>query len=142
MQYGIGTYISELTHSLLAIPDINIYVVIYKSNDHKEFSIRTESDRITEVNIPAPFFSSVHNNSFDNRYSNAVVRLLYDIVPKNRDVVFQINYIDDLPIAIKLKEYFTHPVISIVHFAQWQQIFDGKQEEADRAGYSSTGQTI
>ena len=33
------------------------------------------------------------------------------------------NYIDDLPIIKKLKERYSYPVISVVHFAQWQQIF-------------------
>jgi glycosyltransferase involved in cell wall biosynthesis len=129
LQYGIGTYISELTQSLLAIPDINTYIVSYKSNDCKEFSVRIRSDRITEVAIPSPLFPSAQNNTFDKRYASSVVRLLSDLISGNGEVFFQINYIDDLPIAIKLKEYFNHPVISIVHFAQWQQIFDGNRKK-------------
>ena len=129
MQYGIGTYIDELTQSMLTIADIKIYIVSYKNNDCKEFSVRTRSDRIVEVTIPSPFFPSPQNNTFDKRYASAVVRLLSDGIPKMGDTIFQINYIDDLPVAIKLKEYYDFPVISIVHFAQWQQIFEGNRKK-------------
>jgi glycosyltransferase involved in cell wall biosynthesis len=39
---------------------------------------------------------------------------------------------DDLSIAIKLKEKYNYPVISIVHFAQWQQLFDGNRKKLGR----------
>jgi len=129
MQYGIGTYIRELTRSLLAIPGINICIISYKSNDCKEFSIRTGADRIIEATIPSPFYQSAQNNSFEKKYASAVVRLLSDYIPKNGNVIFHINYIDDLPIAVKLKECLNFPVISIVHFAQWQQIFEGNRKK-------------
>jgi len=129
MQYGIGTYIRELTRSLLAIPGIKICIVSYKSFDCKEFSKSTGADRITEVTIPSPIFQSAQNNYFEKKYASAVVRLLSDFMPKNGNVIFQINYIDDLPIAVRLKECFNFPVISIVHFAQWQQIFEGNRKK-------------
>jgi glycosyltransferase len=129
MQYGIGTYNSELTESLLAITDITIYIISYNSKDCKEFSFKTKSDRITEIIIPSPSFPLPTNNTFDKRYASAVVRLLSDFISKNGEVIFQMNYIDDLPIAVKLKEHFDHPVISIVHFAQWQQIFEGNRKK-------------
>ena len=129
MQYGIGTYIRELTRSLLAIPGIRIFVVSYKNFDSKEFSISTGTDQITEVTIPSPVFQSAQNNSFERRYASAVVRLLSDFITGARNVIVQINYIDDLPIALKLKECFDHPLISIVHFAQWQQIFEGNRKK-------------
>ena len=128
IQYGIGTYISELTQSLLALSGVFIYVVSYKNNDCKEFSVKTISDQFTEITIPSPLFPSAHSNTFDKRYASSVVRLLSEPIPENGEVVFQINYIDDLSIAVKLKEFFDHPVISVVHFAQWQQLFEGNRK--------------
>ena len=128
MQYGIGTYISELTQSLVKKDDIKICIVSYQNNDCKEFSVKTKSERIIEVTIPSPLFQSVQNSTFDKRYASAVVRLLSGGIPTNGHVIFQINYIDDLQIAIKLKECFDYPVISVVHFAQWQQIFEGNRK--------------
>jgi glycosyltransferase involved in cell wall biosynthesis len=129
MQYGIGTYIRELTQSLLTIPDINICIVSFKSHECKEFSARTGADRISEITIPYPFFQPTQINSFENKYASAVVRLLSDIIPKDENVIFQINSIDDLPLATKLKEYFNYPLISIVHAASWQMMFDGNREK-------------
>jgi len=129
MQYGIGTYIRELTQSLLQIPYINIYFVSYKNTDYKEFFVKPVSDRLCEVNIPGPLFPVAQNNSFEKKYAASVVRLLSDIIPKKGKVIFQFNYIDDLPILLKVKECFGFPVISIVHFAQWQQIFEGNRKK-------------
>ena len=74
-------------------------------------------------------FPVTQNNSFEKKYAASVVRLLSDIIPKKGKVIFQFNYIDDLPILIKVKECFGFPVISIVHFAQWQQIFEGNRKK-------------
>lgn len=123
MQYGIGTYIRELTDALLKYTDINLFLVNYKNNECNEFSIETISSRYFRINIPAPLHSSVQNNLYEKRYASSVVNLLSDLIPKKGKVIFQMNYIDDLPIIKKLKETYTHPVISVVHFAQWQQIF-------------------
>lgn len=129
MQYGIGTYIRELTQSLLQIPYINIYFVAYKNIDYKEFFVKPISERLLEVNLPGPMFPVIQNNSFEKKYAASVVRLLSDIIPKKGKVIFQFNYIDDLPILLKVKECFGFPVISIVHFALWQQIFEGNRKK-------------
>ena len=123
MQYGIGTYIRELTESLLKYTDINLFLVSYKNSEAKEFSVETISSRYSKIIIPAPRYSSVQNNLFEKRYASVVVNLLSGVIPGNSEVFFQMNYIDDLPIIEKLKETYSHPIISVVHFAQWQQIF-------------------
>ncbi|TAL64894.1 MAG: glycosyltransferase, partial [Bacteroidetes bacterium] len=129
MQYGIGTYIRELRESLLKIEGIKIFLISYHNIDCKEFSFTTISDRYIEINIPSPSFHTSQNNSFDKKYASAVVRLLSGLIPQNGNVIFQMNYLDDLSIANKLKEKFTFPLISIVHFAQWQQLFDGNRKK-------------
>lgn len=129
MQYGIGTYINELTKALLNFPEICIFLVSYKSIDTKEFSTQKISERFSEVSIPVPLFPVTQNNSFDKKYAASVVRLISGIIPKNGQVVFQFNYIDDLSVILKIKEYFSFPVISMVHFAQWQQLFEGNRKK-------------
>ena len=129
MQYGIGTYIRELTESLLKIEGIKIFLISYHNINCKELSFTTISDRYTEINIPSPLFHMSQNNSFDKRYASSVVRLLSDFIPQNGKVVFQMNYLDDLSIANKLKEKYKYPVISIVHFTQWQQLFVGNRKK-------------
>lgn len=129
MQYGIGTYIRELTNALLNYTNIKLYVVTYNCSDCNEFSVETISSRFFKINIPSPKVSTSQNNQFYERYGSVAVKLLSDVIPKNGEVVFQMNYIDDLPIIKKLKETYTYPIVSIVHFAQWQQIFNGNRQK-------------
>jgi len=125
MQYGIGTYLHELTEALLSYPNLKIVLVSYKSSDAKEISILKTTDRYIEIKIPQPLIPNKQNNAFENKYASVVIKLLFDIIPRNESVIFQFNYIDDLPILLKIRECFGFPVISIVHFAQFQQIFEG-----------------
>jgi glycosyltransferase involved in cell wall biosynthesis len=129
MQYGMGTYIRELTEALIFNTNIKLFVVSYYNSECKEFSIETISSRLFNIYIPSPQQSSSHNNQFEIRYASVVVNLLSDVIPKDGEVVFQMNYIDDLPIIKKLKENYTHPIICVVHFAQWQQLFDGNRKK-------------
>lgn len=129
MQYGIGTYITELIQALLYLPDINIFLVSYKNIEHKEFSVKIKSERFTEIIIPDSQVHSGNSKVSEKRYASLLVKLLSGFIPRNEKVVFQINYIDDLSIAVKLKESFDYPIISMVHFAQWQQIFEGNRQK-------------
>ncbi len=129
MQYGIGTYIRELKDALLKMEAIKIILVSYHNIGVKEFSVTTISDNYLEINIPSPVINTSQNNSFDKKYASAVVRLLTDFIPKNSNVIFQINYLDDLPIANRLKDKYNYCIVSIVHFAQWQQLFNGNRNK-------------
>ncbi len=129
MRYGIGTYIRELTRALLEYTDLSIFLVSYMNREVKEFFLETVSPGYSKIMIPAPRHSSVQNSLFEKRYAITVVNLLSDLIPDNGEVVFQMNYIGDLPIIEKLKEIYTHPVISVVHFAQWQQIFVANKQK-------------
>ena len=142
MQYGIGTYIRELTEALLLNTNVKFYIVTYRNNECKEFSIETISSRYFKINIPSPKQSSSQNNQFEKRYASAVVRLLSDFIPQNGNVIFQMNYLDDLSIANKLKEKYKYPVISIVHFAQWQQLFDGNRKKLIRLNIDQPSNNI
>lgn len=129
MQYGLGTYLNELTESLLKISGIIIYVVAYHNQNYKEFSIKKISQGYTEVFIPSPLSKATQNNAFDNKYASVCVRLLSGLIPQKGKVIFQMNYIDDLPIAIELKKHYNYPVISVVHAAMWQQLFEGNRKK-------------
>lgn len=128
MQYGIGTYIHELTHALLKYSDLEIFVVSYQAADTREFSMQKISDRFYEIKIPGPSFYVNQSNSSEKKYAASVVKILSNIVSQKEQAVFQFNYIDDLPIIKSLKQWFNFSVISIVHFAQWQQLFEGNRK--------------
>ena len=142
MQYGIGTYIHELTQALLKFPDINIYLITYNSVDVREFSIEELSGRYHEIRIPGTLFQATQNNRFEKKYAASVVRLVSDLIPKKGQVIFQFNYIDDLPVIQRFKEFYDYPRISIVHFAHWQQIFDGNKRRLIGLNIDKPGNNI
>jgi len=111
------------------MPDIILFVVAYHNQSFKEFSIKEVSPRYKEVFIPSPAFRVSQNNTSDKKYASAVLRLLSSIIPVKGKVIFQMNYIDDLAIVIELKKYYKHPVISVVQFAMWQQLFEGNRKK-------------
>lgn len=125
----MGTYVRELSNALLNYTDISIYLISYSNSDYREFSIETISERYHKVNIPLPNQPFPRSNKFEERYASVVVNLLSEVIPENEDIIFQMNYIDDLPIVKKIKERYQYPVISIVHFAQWQQLFNGNRQK-------------
>lgn len=130
MQYGIGTYINELAGSLLKNPELMIYLVSYKKSSVKEFTVSEITSRFFRIDIPSPVINAGQVKDADRKYAAAVVKLLSSLIP-DRDVIFQLNYIDDLQIGKLLKEKYNHPVISVVHFAQYQQLFNANRNKLD-----------
>jgi glycosyltransferase involved in cell wall biosynthesis len=129
MQYGMGTYIRELTESLLSYTNSNVYVVTYHNSDYKEFTTEIISPRFRKIHIPSPKLFSDKGNIYEKKYASTIINMLFNVIPKNDDVVFQINFVDGLPIVKKLKEMYQYPVISVVHFANWQQLFLGNKKK-------------
>lgn len=128
MQYGIGTYISALAEALLKYSNIRVCIVNYHS-ECNDFKIETVSSRFSQVYIPSPKINFKDNSKNENRYASSVVNLLTNLIPINEDVVFQFNFIDGLSIIRKLKKSFKYPVISVVHFSYYQEIFKGNKQK-------------
>ncbi len=125
----MGTYVRELREALLSNVDINIYIVTYHSSSFREFRIEALSERYCEINIPTPKLTFLQNSYNEKRYAKAVANLLADTISENEEIIFQMNYINDLPILNILKERYVHPVISVVHFFQWEQLFNGNTQK-------------
>ena len=130
MQYGIGTYINELTCSLQRNHDLMICLVSYNNSSVKEFTVNEISGRFIRIDIPSPALKTSQVKDSDRKYAAAVVKLLSSFIPDS-DVIFQLNYIDDLQIGRLLKEKYNHPIISVVHFAQYQQLFNANKNKLD-----------
>jgi len=127
MRYGIGTYINQLIGSLSIYPDIKIILVNFRSDKYKEFTLSNNLEQFTEIHIPSPIISS-YSGFKNDKYSEKVVDLLTPFINKSDNIVFQINYLDALPLARTLKSRYKFPVLSIIHSAQWQFMFDGNKQ--------------
>lgn len=126
MRYGIGTYITNLTRSLLDHSDVSIIIVNFHSDSCKEYKAIDKSRRYKEIFIPSPK-KGYGTKSENLKYASRVVDLLSATISNSGNVIFQVNYIDALPIARILRMKYSFPIISIVHSAQWQFIFDGNK---------------
>lgn len=127
MRYGIGTYIKQLVGALSEFPDIKIILVNFHSCKYKEFVSFDISERYSELHIPSPRFLS-YSNSKEEKYAARIVDLLDPLICISDSNVFQINYFDALPIARTLNSKYIFPVLSIIHSAQWQFLFDGNKQ--------------
>jgi glycosyltransferase len=128
MQYGLGTYLKQLTGALLLNEDINIYIINYSSDSYKEFSISSTIHRITEIHIPPPVIK-IRDEKLGQRYSARIIDLLTPFIEKSPHPVIQVNYPDAVSIAKHFKSRFSIPVISVIHSAQWQFAYDGNKHK-------------
>ncbi len=141
VHYGIGAYLKYLTEALLTRGDINIYVVIYLSDRKKEFEVEAIKPGLQYIHIPPPR-NSFKGDEQSQKYANRIVDFLTPFILTCPNVVIQTNYPDTLPIVKRLKRCFSLKVVSVIHSAQWQFIFDGNKKKFteawinNREGYS------
>jgi glycosyltransferase len=126
--YGIGTYVKQLTNSLLEYSNVNVYIVNYFSKN-KEFSKVLVKPRYTIIDIPQPLILLNLNEIQNEKYLHIISGLLTEIVKGQNNVVFQANDYIALTIVKHLKGKFNYPLVSVVHSAQWQMIFNGNKKK-------------
>lgn len=136
VHYGIGTYLKYLTEALIIQGDIHIYVVNYLSDRKKEFDVEIINPSLQYIHIPPPK-NSFNGDEKAQKYANRIVDFLTPFILSQPNVIFQTNYPDTLPIVKCLKSRFASKVISVVHSAQWQFIFEGNKKQFSEAWQDS-----
>ena len=120
-QYGIGTYIKELTEALLNYTSLKIYLVSYCCSECQEFESEKISDKMFKINIPQPFQNITDYEKFNDRYANVILYFLKPFFAKEKKIVLHSNCMDSIQLMKKLKEkYPSFSLINVVHFSQWQ----------------------
>ncbi|MBE0674328.1 MAG: glycosyltransferase [Bacteroidales bacterium] len=134
MQYGMGSYLRELTNALLQYSNVKIIQVHYNNSSFREFSIERKSVNHTEINIPASIWKLSTGLSYDEKYSASVINMLSTVIPTEENVVFIVNYITEYQIIKRIREIYSYPIISVVHSAQWQLFFNGNRKRFEAIG--------
>lgn len=130
MQYGMGTYIRELTDALLKYTSHRVYLVSYHNHESKEFNVENVSSLYIKINIPSPRQSAIQSDDFGERYAASITYLLAPIIDSIQEVVFHFNATPDvLKIMLFFKERYNHPHIAVAHFTQWQLMFKGNKKK-------------
>lgn len=111
-QYGVGTYIRQMSEGLRATGRYDIsYINMYSSE--KEFTMTRDNNGCTCYNIPAVDYDY-------EQYCRKVIYMLLRYIPKDEHMVFHFNFIHHDCMANMLREYYAGcRVILTVHYLQW-----------------------
>ena len=114
--YGIGTYVRQLSDGLAAMPNIKVsFVEMYA--DTKEFAISEDERGMFHYRIP-----SLSSNIESEVYCRSIFYLIARNieVDKNDRLVFQFNYFQHRPLASMLKDRYPYSrIILTVHYFGW-----------------------
>jgi len=127
-EYGVGTYIQELTFALKDC-DVNICIVHLISDKPQIY--REEINGIQHWHFPkviADQRTTSEQKNWELYYRNIAWLLRLHIKDKN-DVIFHLNYSQSPQLAEELKNAFVCRIVSVVHFTDWGfTIFDNPEQ--------------
>ncbi|MFW5879562.1 MAG: TIGR04157 family glycosyltransferase, partial [bacterium] len=120
-EYGIGTYIKELTIGLKD-RDINI-TIVHLEAEKQEFTIKNVDD-IPNWYIPLSKHAQPHSPDYDKLYRTVVHFMRLHI--KNTDkIIFHLNSLLDYGLAQYLRKAFVCKILLVVHYMDWSFALKG-----------------
>ena len=114
--YGVGTYIRQLSEGLSACPDATVtFVDMY--TDVKEFTIITDEQGVCRYQIPAAP-TGRESDTYCRSQFYLLARHIH--VEASDSLVFQFNYFHHFSLAALLKGHFPHSrIILTIHYFNW-----------------------
>lgn len=113
-QYGIGTYLNQLSHGLKEEASVNIIAI----NSEEEEVKSTEEEGISTIHIPEISYKNAPENF--QRYYRNLVYLLKTFIGENEEAIFVLNYLYMTPLVKLLHEHFPNAkVVAVVHYLNW-----------------------
>ena len=114
--YGIGTYVRQLSDGLLTLTDVQVSLIEMYA-DTKEFSVTVDDKGMQHYRIPA-LPSGMESEAYCRSIFYFIAR---NIKTENGDkLIFQFNYFQHLPLASLLKGQYPHSrIILTVHYLNW-----------------------
>lgn len=124
--YGIGTYVRQISDGLAILPDYTVSFVEMHA-DTKEFSITADDSGKLHYQIPA-MMSGVENESYCRSIYYFLARNIETAINAKNDqendtehkIIFQFNYFQHLSLAALLKGQFPESrIILTIHYLSW-----------------------
>jgi len=124
--YGIGTYVRQISDGLAVLPDYDVSFVEMHA-DTKEFAITEDNSGKLHYQIPA-MMSGVENESYCRSIYYFLARNIESTIrtkacqeaDAEHKIVFQFNYFQHLSLASLLKGQFPESrIILTVHYLSW-----------------------
>jgi glycosyltransferase len=125
-QYGIGTYLKELTKYLKYYNKFKFNFIYLEASNYKEISL-IEQNGINCLYIPPPIESIANNNFSANKqlYSTRIANMLIKYISIKERIIFHFNLSADIFLAKELKLLFNCKIVYVVHSFQWYFDFNG-----------------
>ena len=117
-EYGIGTYIRQLTECLQNCENISLTIVQLFCSNKNEFVIE-ESEMIRTIYCPRPVTSTPN---ILEKYHRNVWHLIYPYIQVNNHdkLIFHLNYDAEYPLLEKMKQDFPScQTIFTIHYQEW-----------------------
>lgn len=114
--YGIGTYVRQLSDGLLALTGVQVSLIEMYA-DTKEFSITVDDKGMQHYRIPA-----LPSGMESEAYCRSIFYFLARNIKTGDDdrLIFQFNYFQHLPLASLLKGQYPYSrIIMTVHYLNW-----------------------
>ena len=138
INYGIGAYKRQLKKGFSDIKEVNLHILRSHSKELKEFTIESEGNgSVTYYNIPH-FFENVNVTESDNsseRYTTYIRNIALLLSPYLRHLenkILHVNFPAAMQMAKILKECYNVPLVSVVHFSNWQLWLNGNKKLLDK----------
>lgn len=124
--YGIGTYVRQISDGLAILPDYTVSFVEMHA-DTKEFSITADDSGKLHYQIPA-MMSGIENESYCRSIYYFLARNIETAINAKANqeneakhkIIFQFNYFQHLSLAVLLKGQFPESrIILTIHYLSW-----------------------
>jgi len=109
--FGARTYADELLRYLNTKEEIILHLLFFKSRHYKEFTV-INGIEITEIHLPKPF-TNIHSSE---KYENRCIDLLQPFVGAKKNIVFHLNYNNQINLGIRAREIFGARLVYTLHF--------------------------
>lgn len=119
--YGVGTFIKQISEGLTRVEDINIYIIELGFAESRLFNIK-KINGITIFEIPVP----IHKNGIDSKNSQEklarnIARVIYMCInPLNRNII-HMNYLFQYFVAKEIKDALGGTIIFTQHVFTFDQ---------------------
>jgi len=124
-QYGIGTYINQLTSCLNR--DHLYFEVIYLHGEGKEVSVSNEKG-YRQITIPDVVYRPARESDY---YYRNVAYLLEEYIPQDKNVeyIFHLNFMSNTQLVSSLRKRYKCKIIIVSHYTNWSFALFGDERK-------------
>lgn len=124
IEYGVGTFIKQLSHGLAARKEINVFVLEIGITGSKSFTI-SKQDGITVLEIPLEENTKgIDSKKRQEKLSRNIARVVIQYIPTDCKNVIHMNYLFQYFVAHELKKILIGKIFFTQHVFTKEQLIE------------------